>query len=238
MPQAQLAASGPSVSLIDNRPATTSLDIAKFFGKDHGKVIRDIRNLLESCPTDFTEANFGLSDFTDPTGRKLPMYTVFFDGFMLLVMGYTGKKALGMKLAYIGAFNAMRDQLEGKPPAPALESPEERKRRLGRERLRRFRERERERKALPTTAAVLDERAQKVQSLVSDVKERGNEFMSSVFTLYNALRLRPVVLDPLVPDLARALEHNLPQFCTAIGMNVSALSDMLEVYGATLKAAK
>lgn len=93
-------------------------------------------------------------------------------------------------------------------------------------------------KTLPTTAAVLDERAQKVQSLVSDVKERGNEFMSSVFTLYNALRLRPVVLDPLVPDLARALEHNLPQFCTAIGMNVSALSDMLEVYGATLKAAK
>lgn len=123
MSQAQLAASGPSVSLIDNRPATTSLDIAKFFGKDHGKVIRDIRNLLESCPTDFTEANFGLSAFTDPTGRKLPMYTVFFDGFMLLVMGYTGKKALGMKLAYIGAFNAMREQLEGKKPSPRQRRP-------------------------------------------------------------------------------------------------------------------
>ena len=123
MSQAQLAASGPSVSLIDNRPATTSLDIAKFFGKDHGKVIRDIRNLLESCPTDFTEANFGLSAFTDPTGRKLPMFTVFFDGFMLLVMGYTGKKALGMKLAYIGAFNAMREQLERKKPSARQRRP-------------------------------------------------------------------------------------------------------------------
>lgn len=51
------------------------------------------------------------------------MYTVFFDSFMLLVMGYMGKKALGMKLAYIGAFNAMREQLEGKKPSPRQRRP-------------------------------------------------------------------------------------------------------------------
>lgn len=102
----------PTVSLIEGRPATTSIAISKHFSKDHGKVIRDIRNLIAGCPNDFTEANFGLSKFIDPTGRSLPMYTVHFDGFILLVMGYTGKKALGMKLAYIAAFNAMREQLE------------------------------------------------------------------------------------------------------------------------------
>lgn len=49
------------------------------------------------------------------------MYTVFFDGFILLVMGYTGKKALGMKLAYIDAFNAMREESEGRQASPTPE---------------------------------------------------------------------------------------------------------------------
>ena len=105
----------PNVFLVNDKPATTSLDIAEHFDKDHGKVIRDIRNLIAKCPSDFTEANFGLSNFNDSTGRSLPMYTVYFDGFVLLVMGYTGKKALQIKLAYIAAFNAMRERLEAQP---------------------------------------------------------------------------------------------------------------------------
>lgn len=51
------------------------------------------------------------------------MYHVFFDGFILLVMGYTGKKALAMKLAYIEAFNAMRDKLEGEKASPQDKLP-------------------------------------------------------------------------------------------------------------------
>ena len=39
------------------------------------------------------------------------MYIIYRDGFMLLVMGYTGKKALAIKLAYIEAFNAMEEEL-------------------------------------------------------------------------------------------------------------------------------
>lgn len=108
----------PSVSITDGRPATTSIDIAKHFGKRHDHVVRSIKDLMANCPETFTAPNFGVSEYTDETGRSLPMYTVFFDGFMLLVMGYTGKKALGMKLAYIEAFNAMREQLEGKKSAP------------------------------------------------------------------------------------------------------------------------
>ena len=34
------------------------------------------------------------------------------DGFVLLAMGFTGKKALDFKIAYINAFNAMEEQLE------------------------------------------------------------------------------------------------------------------------------
>lgn len=104
----------PAVQLINNRPCTTSLAIAECFGKQHAHVLRDIEKLTTECPKNFTQSNFGLSEYTDSTGRKLPMYHIFFDGFILLVMGYTGKKALQMKLAYIAAFNAMREKLEAK----------------------------------------------------------------------------------------------------------------------------
>ena len=53
------------------------------------------------------------------------MYIIKKDGFMLLVMGYTGKKALALKLAYIEAFNALEAELQRQregalPPADAL----------------------------------------------------------------------------------------------------------------------
>lgn len=102
----------PAVQLINNRPCTTSLAIGACFGKQHAHVLRDIEKLTTECPKNFAQSNFGLSEYTDSTGRKLPMYHVFFDGFILLVMGYTDKKALQMKLAYIEAFNAMREKLE------------------------------------------------------------------------------------------------------------------------------
>ena len=34
----------PSVSLHSGRPATTSLEVAKFFGKRHTDVLRDVNN--------------------------------------------------------------------------------------------------------------------------------------------------------------------------------------------------
>lgn len=108
----------PAVSLIDNRPATTSLAIAEHFGKNHKEALRDIRTLIDQCPEDFHGRNFALMSRKVKIGngaeRDDPFYHVFFDGFILLVMGYTGPKALKMKLAYIGAFNAMREKLEGK----------------------------------------------------------------------------------------------------------------------------
>ena len=63
------------------------------------------------CPEEFTAHNFVESNYTDSTGRKLPMYTMTRDGFTLLVMGYTGKEAMRFKLEYIEAFNAMEREL-------------------------------------------------------------------------------------------------------------------------------
>lgn len=113
MSQAQLIPEvfSPSVSLHAGRPATTSLEVAKFFGKRHDHVMRSVKDLMDNCPKEFTAPNFGVSEYTDESGRSLPMFILYRDGFMLLVMGYTGKKALATKLAYIEAFNRMEEEL-------------------------------------------------------------------------------------------------------------------------------
>ena len=104
----------PSVSLHDGRPATTSLEVAKFFGKRHDDVLKSIRNLLPNCPENFNARNFAVVNYLDGKRESRPMYIIYRDGFMLLVMGYTGKKALALKLAYIEAFNAMEEELARK----------------------------------------------------------------------------------------------------------------------------
>lgn len=119
----------PVVELVNERPATTSLAIAECFDKRHCDVMRDIQNLIENCPGDFHKRNFALMSRKVKIGngaeREEPYYIVFFDGFILLVMGYTGKKALQMKLAYIEAFNAMRAKLEAakKKELPHADAP-------------------------------------------------------------------------------------------------------------------
>lgn len=101
----------PSVSLHNGRPAVTSLDVSKFFEKRHGNVVRDIAKIVSNSPEKFSRLNFELASYIDEQAKNRPMYIIYRDGFMLLVMGYTGKKALAIKLAYIEAFNAMEDEL-------------------------------------------------------------------------------------------------------------------------------
>ena len=112
----------PSVTLHHGRPATTSLEVAQFFGKQHFHVLRTIKDLQDNCPKNFTASNFGLSEYTDETGRTLPLFVLYRDGFMLLVMGYTGKKALAVKLAYIEAFNRLEAELAAQREAALPEA--------------------------------------------------------------------------------------------------------------------
>lgn len=92
-----------------NQLRTTSRIVAKVFGKSHMHVMRAIRNL--PTPEDFNVSNFGLIDFKDDKGRTYQEYTMTRDGFMFLVMGFTGKSAVEYKLKFIDAFNKMEAQL-------------------------------------------------------------------------------------------------------------------------------
>jgi Rha family phage regulatory protein len=84
--------------------------VAQFFEKHHRHVLRDIERITEpnsGLSEKFIRLNFKPSSYKDSTGRKLPCYMMTRDGFTMLVMGYTGKKAMKFKELYIKRFNEM-----------------------------------------------------------------------------------------------------------------------------------
>lgn len=93
----------------NDQAMTSSLLVAKEFGKEHNKVVRDINNL--ACSQEFRAANFGESSYVSEQGKEFLMFTMTKDGFSFLVMGYTGKKAAQFKEAYINAFNKMESEI-------------------------------------------------------------------------------------------------------------------------------
>lgn len=97
------------VRVIEGRTMTSSLDVAVTFGRQHKNVLQAIENL--AVPDEFNRLNFQLSEYTDKTGRKLPFCWMSRDGFTVLVMGFTGARAMQFKLAYIDEFNRMEDYI-------------------------------------------------------------------------------------------------------------------------------
>lgn len=87
-----------------------SLFVAEFFEKRHDHVIRDIRKITapkSGLSDNFIQSNFKADSYKDSTGRKLPCYFMTRDGFTMLVMGYSGQKAMKFKELYIRRFNEM-----------------------------------------------------------------------------------------------------------------------------------
>jgi Rha family phage regulatory protein len=96
---------------------TTSMLVAKVFGKSHATVLRAI----ESIRVDIAEGNqkdrsriaeifFDIS-YTDTMNRSQIGIEMTRDGFSLLAMGFTGTKAMQWKLNFLAAFNAMEAKL-------------------------------------------------------------------------------------------------------------------------------
>lgn len=101
------------VTVVDGQAVTTSLKVAEVFEKQHKDVLRAVREL--EVPEDFGRRNFAQTERTwiNNLGKEVrtPMYRITRDGFTLLAMGFTGKRAMEFKLAYIAAFNAMEAAL-------------------------------------------------------------------------------------------------------------------------------
>ena len=96
----------------DGRVLTTSLIVAREFGKDHRHVLRDIRELIGGVSKNGQTPMFEETTYTnEQNGQSYPMYLMNRDGFTLLAMGFTGEKALEFKMRFLQAFSLMEKLL-------------------------------------------------------------------------------------------------------------------------------
>ena len=127
MALALTGAPAPVLAVVDGIPTTTSVDVARHFGKRHDNVIRDIRNLLPQLPDggvlNFEEVSTEYQNGMGGT-QSAPAYRLTRDGFTLLAMGFTGKESMRWKLAYISTFNAMEAKLRALYVSPLLSQNE------------------------------------------------------------------------------------------------------------------
>lgn len=102
----------------DGQLVVTSRQIAEDFEKEHSSVvIRAIENLIkelegsgQNCTHLFIESQYQ----NEQNKQWYKEYLLTRDGFSLLVMGFTGAKALSWKLKYIEAFNKMEKAIKEK----------------------------------------------------------------------------------------------------------------------------
>ena len=95
----------------------SSREVAENFGKRHGDVLEAISTLMEQTNTTENSVLFIPSTYKATNGKVNPEYLLTRDGFSLLVMGFTGARAVTWKVKYIEAFN----QMEKKIKDPMLE---------------------------------------------------------------------------------------------------------------------
>jgi Rha family phage regulatory protein len=72
---------------------TERSNIADVFGKDHGHVLRDIRNL--ACSPSFRDVNFDVFKINDLTGESTSHVEMTRDGFTFLAIDRTDDAMAG-----------------------------------------------------------------------------------------------------------------------------------------------
>lgn len=100
------------VAVSNGQLVTDSRTVAERFEKEHGKVLRAIDNLVSQ---NRLTKNMFLEQTHEYRGREFRYYLMNRDGFSLLVMGFTGQKALEWKLKFLAAFNEMDKMLHSVP---------------------------------------------------------------------------------------------------------------------------
>lgn len=110
----------PIVSIKNNTVVANSRNVAPYFGKEHFNVLQDIDKLIKQGVLDFQETPY----VHEQNGQTYRSFDMTRDGFTILAMGFTGKKALQFKLRYIEQFNAMEAELKAQAQPAAITATE------------------------------------------------------------------------------------------------------------------
>lgn len=107
----------------NNQIVVSSRKIAEHFEKQHKHVLNTIEKLKAENPalrSMFCKGSYKV----EGNIKTYPEYLMTRDGFTLLVMSFTGKKALAWKLRYIEAFNEMEAKLRSQSNHPYAALPD------------------------------------------------------------------------------------------------------------------
>lgn len=132
---------------VSGNAVTDSLMISQMFGKDHNKVLRDIRTQMDYAGQDFSLSNFGQSNYWN-RGKEYPKYDLTEEAFTLVVMSYNTKEAVQMKIKFIEEFKRMKQHIQNQQKVP--KDPMS---------------------VLKLTFEALEGQAQEIQHIKSDVKD-------------------------------------------------------------------
>lgn len=114
----------PQIHIVieNDQPITTSRNVAENFGKEHKNVLQAIDELKEGLAENSANLYYE-SEYVHPQNKRTfrEIYMTK-DGFTLLAMGFTGKRALEFKLAYIDQFNKMEKELQNQLPGTYKEA--------------------------------------------------------------------------------------------------------------------
>ncbi|WGM06665.1 Rha family transcriptional regulator [Arsenophonus nasoniae] len=95
----QLSTITPKVTIHNGKAITTTDDVAHYFGKQHHHVVQKVESL--ECSEEFITRNFSRMiknvQLAKGATREVVYYEMTKDGFVFLVMGFTGKKRLPLK---------------------------------------------------------------------------------------------------------------------------------------------
>lgn len=101
------------VIMRNKQAVTSSLEVAKTFGKNHKDVMRAIQNKISTAQNcALLDKMFLKGEYKASNGKKNPMYYMNRDGWTFIAMGFNGKEADNFKLQYINAFNQMEQSLK------------------------------------------------------------------------------------------------------------------------------
>ena len=110
-----MSTTSPVVAVCNGQVTTLSTDVAVVFEKQHRNVVQAIENLIQTTPANrllnFQQTVVSRANPSGGAPIQSKAYRLTRDGFMILAMGFTGKKAMEFKWAYIDAFNAMEKKL-------------------------------------------------------------------------------------------------------------------------------
>lgn len=102
------------IKKIDGELVVTSRQVAENFEKRHADVLRVIEDLNSENAILRSQKYFIETYYkVEGNNKNYKEYLLTRDGFSLLVMGFTGSKAMQWKLKYIEAFNKMEQAIKG-----------------------------------------------------------------------------------------------------------------------------